>query len=84
MFNFMKFSPVDTSYSLRTDGRPDMSKLIVIFHNFGKVPKNYMRVCERVTRVIRQCFPKSEHVVKQHVRNKTPVSFHMVLTCNSS
>jgi len=63
----------------QTDGRPDMSKIIVVFHNFGKAPKNYKPVCERVVKVIREGFPESKHVVKQHVRNKTPVSFHMLL-----
>ena len=39
-----------------------------------------MRVFERVIRVIRGGFPKPKHIVKQRVRNKTPVSFHKVLT----
>jgi hypothetical protein len=73
--NFMKFRPVDTSCSLRTDGRPDMSKLIVVFHNFGKAPKNHMRVCESVIGIIREGVPKSKHVVKQQLEIRHQSAF---------
>jgi hypothetical protein len=38
--NFMKIRPREKSCSMRTDGQTNMKKLIVIFLNVGKVPKN--------------------------------------------
>jgi len=35
----MKILPVGTEF-FRSDGRTDMTKLIVAFHNFVEVPKN--------------------------------------------
>jgi hypothetical protein len=36
--NFMKFRPMEPSFSVRTEGRTDMTKLTVAIHNYTKAP----------------------------------------------
>jgi hypothetical protein len=36
----MKIYPVGAEFSMRTDGKTDMTKLIIAFRNFVKAPKN--------------------------------------------
>jgi hypothetical protein len=39
MSNFMKSLPVGAELSHATDGRTDMTKLVVVFRNFANTPK---------------------------------------------
>jgi hypothetical protein len=41
ILNFIKSHPVVPYCSIRTDGRADMTKLIVAFRNFAKARKNF-------------------------------------------
>jgi len=38
----MKYAQWERSCSIWTDGRTDITKLIVAFHNFAKVSKNHL------------------------------------------
>jgi len=43
MLNFTKIRPVGTKL-FHTDGRTDMTKILVAFRNFANAPKNRVRI----------------------------------------
>jgi len=43
IINFMKIHPVEAELFMLTDGRTDMTKLIVAFRKFANAPKKYFK-----------------------------------------